>query len=476
MFVFSIVAVAFATPFTVQMKELLETPELRHADIGISVRRLTDASAVYLHQHDKTFIPASTLKWITAMAVADSIGLEEQLTTSVYVQGSKEGSTLKGNIIIEGGADPDLNYDHIESLSREIYIKAGIRKVEGSVLVDDSLFAEEGLGAGWSWDDLSYRYGAPYSALSINQNTTKVVFRGGKTVRWNIEELKGCFELEAEESSDEDVFVERVLGKNTIKAGGPIYDLKKTASAHVSLLSPADCTQTVLSQGLKKRGIKIKNNEMSLSGAKELVVAHHSPSVAQLLDTMLKWSQNLYAENLTVLLDPASSQKKLSNATKVVAQLLQRAKIEQESYRIVDGSGLSRYNLLTPDVLSRMSIWLKDQPYGQKLKEMLPVAGVSGTLAKRMNKGPLYQNVRAKTGSMSNVHNLTGFVKSADGQELVVTIFVNGHVGSSAKSKAFQEQVLEKLAGLNVSKELVLRERWWTRMKKKLIKKLSVGL
>ena len=475
MLILSMTSQLWATPFLVDVEALLDDPELQHADIGLSVRRLVDGVPVFMHQEEQNFVPASTMKWITAVAVAERVGLDHQLTTSLYLQGERKGTLFRGNVILKGGGDPELTAEKLDNWARDFYLNENLRRIEGNVVVDTSFFAEEGAAPGWSWDDLSYRYGAPSSALSLNKNSVKISFRGGKNPRWGAEELKSCFQFSSDVAPLDSVRVERLLGKDTIHASGPIHDKSQKISTEVSMVSPSSCAQKIFIEGLTRRGVGIEAAPIE-SQPRELVFMHHSSPVAQLLETMLKWSQNLYAENLMLLLDPASEAKQRKNALPVVAEILQKANVEPKSYRIVDGSGLSRYNLLTPDVLTKLTVWLYDQPYGQDLIEMLPVAGVDGTLAKRMKKAPLKENVRAKTGSMSTIRNLTGLVRSADGQQLAVTIFINGYVGPSSNSLAFQEQFLELLAKLDLGKELKLRERWWVRMRKRMIKRLSVGL
>ncbi|QRG65091.1 D-alanyl-D-alanine carboxypeptidase/D-alanyl-D-alanine endopeptidase [Brevibacillus choshinensis] len=438
------------------LKDLQQNPESIGLYTGIAIYDLTDQTYLYTHNEKRNYIPASNMKLFTTISALDRLGPDYQWKTEVYIDGKvNPGGVLQGNLLLKGYGDPSLAAEDLEKLAAVVKEK-GIKQVNGDLLLDESYFDEERLGTGWMWDDEPYGYSAQISALAVHKNfATATVAPGqkaGDPAKLSIEPANAYLTLinqvKTVEGNKSAISVERPRGKNEIILTGTIGVTSPAYTEDVTMEDPALFVGDVWKQKLSAAGIKLKpKTELKKTTVKTGVpfAAHLSMPLRELIVELNKESDNFYAEMLLKTL--GATQKgngSFQAGTQVVADVIKRAGIES-GYTQVDGSGLSRFDLITAEQMVKLLVFLEDQDYREALEASLPIAGVDGTLKNRL-KGTVAENkVFAKTGSMGGVNSLSGFVTAKNGHKLAFSIIVNG-IYKSKYGRELQDFVAIQMA------------------------------
>ncbi|WP_061038663.1 serine-type D-Ala-D-Ala carboxypeptidase [Vibrio coralliirubri] len=367
---------------------------------------------------DSFYPPASTLKLVTALAAKLELGDDFHYTTSIARSGNDS--------IISFSGDPTLQREDLKSLLAQ-YAKSQSRTINGNLYLDNSAYTGYQRAVGWPWDILGVCYSAPSSAMTLDSNcaqasiytkdngTTRVyipahypidVTTTAATVTRSGQKATQC-DLELITTPD-----------NAYKLSGCLVERKKPLPLKFAIQNPELYTSQVVSSLLKELKIQIKGNV--ILGKKEkadkttLVASHNSEKLPELLDIMLKKSDNLIADNLTKTLgatfyvQPGS----FNNGTEAIKQiLLTKANIDLSKAQLVDGSGLSRNNRMRSQTMAQVLryIWENDQQLN--LIEAMPTSGTDGTLKYRqsMRKAPIQGNIIAKSGSLYGSYNMAGY-------------------------------------------------------------------
>jgi len=389
-----------------KLKEELSHPSLYGAVMSV---RIDDdrGKTLFARGAEQRLVPASTMKWVTAIAAADRLGLRYRFRTTVQLAGELVDDTLYGDIYFVGAGDPSLGEDDPGAVLDEIaevLASTGIRWVRGSVIVDHSIVVDPPLGAGWMWDDMRFGFSAPYSGLNLGHNLGFRVFR----------DVEGC------ETVDD-------------QAGAPLLD-------------PPRCFVQALHERLARAGIRTTEPPRLgiVPNDATVFVEFESEPLRELLSRMLLDSDNLYAECIARAIDPSEA-RSLRGSSEQVKRLFERARVGPTYFRVADGSGLSRYSLISADTLVELTDWALDRRWGPKLLDLMPIAGVCGTMENRCVGTPAEGRVWAKTGSMSGVRNLVGVVEDAKGREVKFAMLFNG-VSAQAAAREVQDRILTLLA------------------------------
>ncbi|MCR5536257.1 MAG: D-alanyl-D-alanine carboxypeptidase/D-alanyl-D-alanine-endopeptidase [Succinivibrio sp.] len=427
---------------------------------------------------DTYFHPASTQKLLTALAALLFLGPDYQMLTTLAVRPKLvadgqlkllQGGRLPGDLYVNFAGDPTFTVQKFKNLVHELK-KAGVNQIDGTVYVNVSRFAGKSRGQGWSWDDLPVCFTAPASAVVINRNcvfaqlqphgagqlATPLVSDGNpitlesRAIGVKASEYGGDCELEA------NLFMD-----NHYQIAGcvPIQPKNKPWPLSLSVSDPdkwgLDWTRLVLkSQQISYGGLALTHQLQS-----DLIdiYAHASPNLRELCRYMLQKSNNLYADSIAKNLAfeyfkrPATYDR-VSTAIRRV--LKKKAQIELGNAYIVDGSGLSPHNLLTPRELLGVLDYINQHDAELNFIELLPVADQSGTMRWRgsVREAPLAKNVTAKTGSLTNVSNLAGFVTTQSGVRVPFVIFAN--------MLTHPEQIREQLKYHRIAKPSLKYERY----------------
>ena len=466
-----------------RLREIIARPEFASSRLSVKVASLDTGHVLFEQDAEKWMQPASNMKLYTVAAALDRLTPDYRFVTSVYAAARPDASgTVRGDLTVYGRGDPSYAtrfnpegdtdyYRAIGELASNI-LRAGVRRVEGDLVGDESYFNGPPLSAGWEWDDLQWWYGAEVSALTVNDNSVDLSVKPGARVgdpcRITVGPSTPLVTVvdrttTAERGTKRELSVTRPLGQNTIEVRGtmPVDDRGFTASVAVS--RPALVFATMLRTALESRGVVITgqtrtvdaqgraDNHQPLPVSSLVEIAtRQSPPLSVIAAKTLKPSQNLYAELILRALGKATAadprQTSEEAGIEAVKKFLAKAGIDPGKVSMLDGSGLSRADLVTADATLRLLMYMNTHPAGTVFREALPVAGVDGTLRNRMKGTPAQGNVRAKTGTLGTASSLSGYLFSAAGERLVFSLMVNNPPRDLDAHAAFNDIVAVLLA------------------------------
>ena len=405
---------------------------------GILVETLSRKRKIYSRDAEYYFIPASTAKLLTTAAVLQQLKPDFRIRTSIYGDG-------KGNIYIVGRGDPSLTKTQLKSLAEQLK-KKGIENIN-QLIADDTYFQGIPVNPNWEWEDVQAGYGAPINSLIFNQNAIDLVL----SPQGNGEPLKVTFVNPVESkkwqiennsvtvATNEKEFVEvgRDFIQPIIRISGQLRIGSASEPVYVAVVEPVDNFLNNFRQVLELEGIRVsrivKNSQITSNLNLTELAFVESPTVGELIEEVNKKSNNIYAEALLRQLGVKSRlvpKKKSDNQTlakslEEVKVILTRLGVTPNSFRLNDGSGLSRHNLISPEALVQTLRIMANSPWANIYRNSLAVGGVSGTLSRRFRNSFAEGNVQAKTGTMSGISGLSGYVEPIDFEPLVFSIIVN---------------------------------------------------
>ncbi|HEY7616901.1 MAG TPA: D-alanyl-D-alanine carboxypeptidase/D-alanyl-D-alanine-endopeptidase, partial [Terriglobales bacterium] len=466
-------------PLDARIASVLSSPDLQRGFWGIEVLSLTSGKVLYAQNADKLFTPASNTKLFTTAAALELIGQDYSFRTTVETNGSldKHGR-LTGDLVLVGRGDPNLSgrqlpyslrtqrNEHpiqvLEALSDEL-VKKGVKYVDGDLIADDSYFAFERYGEGWSQDDLVWADGAPVSALTINDNVVFVNIlpadRVGERAFVSISPFASYYRIDnriltTPVGTGRKIFINREPGSTVLTLWGNMPLDDAGANEALAIEDPAEFAATVFRQLLATRGVTIYgrertrhtelaslstltvtataparggNESASLTQNQPLVLAsYQSKPLIEDVRVINKVSQNLHAELLLRLLGrEKGTAGTVEGGLEVLRGFLNRAGVASDQYVFFDGSGLSRQNLVTPHAVVQLLRYAAAQPWGGNFRSTLPVGGVDGSLSERFKNLALQGRVNAKTGSLGGVKSLAGYATTDRGEQVAFSIISN---------------------------------------------------
>ncbi|GAA3015815.1 D-alanyl-D-alanine carboxypeptidase/D-alanyl-D-alanine-endopeptidase [Kitasatospora albolonga] len=430
---------------------ILSTPALANAQAGVQVIDTTTGQVVYQRGQNALLTPASVLKTVTTAAALDLLGENHVFTTQVLTSGTRYGSVLVGDVVLRGGGDPSLRPADLDALAKQV-AAAGITTVTGRVLTDATRYDSVPLGPGWAWDDEPYSYSPQISALTVapdseySMDTVKVTVtpttagQPAKVTTFPAEapvKFTGQITTGAAGSGNSSG-VERKRGVNEIALTGSLAAGAAPVDSLVTVEGPAAYTGEVFNGALERAGVDVVRPAKAASGTEttQPLASHDSEPLGKLIVPMLKISNNGIAEHLIKEIGKVKGgQGTWATGSAQVNGFLKANGLELPTGRQVDGSGLSRYDLVTPGKLASLLDLATRKPWFKTWYDALPVAGnpermVGGTLAARMRGTAAENNVHAKSGSMSGVDNLIGYATAPDGRRLAFSAMMNNFPGA----------------------------------------------
>lgn len=379
-------------PLSEVVASTLSEARAAHAALGLVVADAATGEVLLAVRPEAPLVPASVMKLATSAVALRTLGPDFRFATRLGSLAPLASGTLGGDLVLAGSGDPSLLAGDLAALARELKGQ-GLARVEGDLVVDASGVAAPGWAPGWSVDDLSEPYAPLVSGLNLEAN------------------------LRSEPATPSPRLV-------------PDPD-------------PAMSAGRAMRAALEQVGIPVAGSlrrGLWPPGA-AILAEHQSAPLATLLVAMNKESRNLYAEALFRRLGAAGSGSAAAGAEAVTRGLLAIG-VASEDVRVADGSGLSRYDLLTPRAIARLLCAMHAEP---AFVASLPVAGVDGTLAHRFAASPLRGRLRAKTGTMGGISAIAGYLEGTQGRRWVVTLTVNGFTGPVRPVQALQETLLERI-------------------------------
>jgi len=401
-----------------QLRHLVDSlttqPEFRNAQWGVLIVNPRTGDTLYSRNAGKLFMPASNLKIVTSAVALTLLGPEYTYKTTFLTNGERRDSLLDGDLLVIGRGDPTVS-DRMRVLATTVMdalgdsLRAhGIRQVSGSIARVGNAFPDSIYGYGWQWDDLGEYYGAGVDELIFNEGMAPTTLRPPPdTVRDSL-------------------------------YSGPAKD-------------PAKAYLDALKDGLTRKGIRVeggvKDSILSTPFKMDTIFVFASPPLRDILPALLKKSQNQIGEIMlrTIGLERTGIGR-ADSARRVVGDQLLAWGVQPDGFLIRDGSGLSDNDLLTPETIVRVLDRIQRDTAFPTYYNALPIAGVDGTLDKRMKGTPAEGNVHAKTGTLAKARNLSGYVTTADGERLIFSILANNTTISGSVVTGVADQIAAALA------------------------------
>ena len=430
------------------LNRIFHAPAMVQGIWSVEVKALDSGRILYSLNPRTLMMPASNMKILTLAAAVETLGWDYRFRTTLESTAPIEDGALAGDLVVVGGGDPTINArgNRAAAVLDEWATKLkalGVTRIDGNVIGDASGFEATGLGQGWSWDDLQYGYTAPVSALQFNENTATLTVTPGEAAgdqaRLELAADTGLGlvhqVMTGEPGSPTAIAVQRSPNDRWLQVSGSIAADASPITRDVAIASPARYFARAVLDGLAARGIPVRglpldrpNQTVIASGPRRVLVESSSPPLREIAATMMKVSQNLYAETLLKQTGamksggPATAEAGRSAARDVFANW----NIPQATYVQVDGSGLSRYDYVTADLLvTILEHMFKDPRHHEAFTSALPIAGTDGTIASRLKNTRAEGNAIAKTGSIANVRALSGYVRTRDGETLAFSMLAN---------------------------------------------------
>jgi D-alanyl-D-alanine carboxypeptidase/D-alanyl-D-alanine-endopeptidase (penicillin-binding protein 4) len=464
------------------IEKILADPDVSRGIWGIEVDSLTSGEVLYSLNAGKLFTPASNTKLFTTGAALALIGPEFRFHTTVESSAllDKYGR-LTGDLTLVGRGDPNLSGRtlpyHLRTQRSQSAIRAledladqlvhkGVKYVDGDVVADDSYYVFERYGEGWTQDDLVWEWGAPVSALTINDNVIFVSIlpadHPGDRAFVNIDPYAEYYRLDNRimttptGTGPHKIYINREPGSNLLTLWGNIPADDAGANEALAVEDPADFAAQLFRSLLERRGVVVygrtrtHHNELASlstfhvtaiasagggegavappSNSPLVLAAHESQPLGEDIRVINKVSQNLHAELLLRLLGhEKGTSGTIEGGLEVMRGFLTKAGIAPDEYVFYDGSGLSRQNLATPHAIVQLLKYASQQPWGSFFQDSLPLAGVDGSLAERFKLGAAQQRVQAKTGALGHVNALSGYATTLKGDHVAFAILANNH-------------------------------------------------
>ena len=443
---------------------------------GMDVRALERNERLYARNPDVLLTPASAMKLVTLAATAERLGWDARFETALLAAAPIRDGVLLGDLVVRGAGDPTINAsggnlfldwaDELRSL--------GVRRIAGRIIGDDDILDDgaldtPGFGSGWAWDDFARGFAAPAGALQHRENVVEVVVTPGSSAgrpaiarfRHPGSDLRLRNEVvtvRADQTAG--IRLRRLPGHPALVVSGRIPEGGSPVVRFAAVGNPTLFFVRAFEATLEQRGIAVdgeaididslaaRDKAPALLGLRPLV-SHRSEPLSTIGVDMLKQSKNLYAESLVRHLGVAAGSAAHAGRA-VVAEVLADWGIDGRRAVVADGSGLSRYTYLTAGALVEVLARLYQDPdHRTRIMAALPVAGRDGTLRRRLVGTAAEGVARAKTGSMSRVRALAGYVETADGETLAFAILVNNFSAPAGEVTRVIDETVAALAAFS---------------------------
>lgn len=468
-----------------RIDEILAQPDVARGFWGIQVVSLDAGKTLYSVNAEKLFTPASNTKLFTTAAALALVGPQHKFLTTVETRGAVDKyGRLSGDLRLVGRGDPNLSgrtlpYSlkternlppvHVLEMLADQVANKGVKVIDGDIIGDDTYYAFQRYGEGWSQNDLVDQSGAPVSALTINDNVIFVsampADRPGEKAFVTVTPWADYYRIDNRiittpaATGQREIYYNREPGSDTLTLWGSIPADDPGVGEALAIDDPADFAARLFRAMLERRGIVVYGNTKAqhtelaslstfsitamapASGGGNpdvpqrpvippplVLASYESQPLAQDLRVINKVSQNLHAELMLRMLGrERGTNGSVAAGLEVMRGWLIQAGIRPEEYAFFDGSGLSRQNLATPHAVVKLLSYAAQQPWASIFEDTLPVGGVDGTLTQRFKSSDLLGRVRAKTGNLSHVNSLSGYATTVKGERVVFSIMVNNH-------------------------------------------------
>ena len=432
------------------------------ATIGIVVLDNKTGRLLYQRNGFHYFTPASNVKLFTAAAGLFKLGPNFHYYTLIaYNSKQLQSGVLNGNLYVIFNGDPSLQAQDLQSLLQQVSRK-GIRRITGNVIIDDSHFQKPYYAPGWSQDDLPWYFAAPVSAVILNENAfvarltvtrnqaNWATVRGSNGSQYL--NVTGRVQLVSHAYAKKhcSLLIENERNRIYLSGCWPRFPRGQAADLKLAVPKPELYAIRVVAATLKQNGIAVRGQITTgkTPPQQTILASHASQPLSILMQHMLKKSDNLYAESLLKTLayqsDKSGTFQEGANVVKAVLQ--QHTNIDFNKTRLVDGSGESNYDLVTPYQIAQLLYTMRHVPKLNKIYDAaLAISGKDGTLKYRLNTAGLARHIHAKTGTLTGVANLSGYLLEGRNHTLIFSILINHNVKKARAAYRLQNSIISNL-------------------------------
>jgi len=441
------------------------------AIVAIDIRDLDTGRVLYEKNAATNVKPASTMKLFTTAAILDAEGQKgPAAATTVETNGRVDSfGRVLGDVYLVGRGDPNLSdrvewrgeknpFDQVAKDLRD----ASINRIEGRLIGYDGLFTDETIPDSWTAEDLVWSYGAEVTALSAFDNTLRLKIepgeREGDPTRLTAEPATDFIRIEnrsvtSAESVKTSLTLTRALGSRQVVISGSVPRAGEAWTGEVAAPEPTLFTTTLLAEALTRHGISLRGGILAsrepLPPSLRVLASAAGPQVIEQIRVVNKESQNLHAETLLRRLGlDVFNDASVEASLRARENFLKAHNVRVTDTGMYDGSGLSRSDLVTARAEVDLLIAMARHPLAKAFRDSLPIAGVDGTLKRRMVGTKAQGRVFAKTGSLRHVNALAGYVDAVSGRHLVFSIVVNHHTRPAKEVTQAMDEICALLVDL----------------------------
>jgi D-alanyl-D-alanine carboxypeptidase/D-alanyl-D-alanine-endopeptidase (penicillin-binding protein 4) len=466
-----------------RIDRILDTsPAARRAHWGIHVADLATGKTLYARNENRFFVPASNAKLFSTSLALLRLGPDHRFQTLVIAEQAPDAAgRVGGDLILYGGGDPSMSgrplpYQKgaaagqplaaIDELAAQVAAR-GARRIDGDLVGDDTAYVWDPYPDGWAQNDTLWEYGAPVSALTVNDNTISLTLKPGAragdpasiTLSPPLEYYQIDNRVRTAGQGERRIRLGRPAGSRELRIWGTIPRGGEGVTQLLAIDDPALYAALALADALERRGVTVggrvlarhrplnqlddpaKGTPPAPPAGVELARRQSQPLI-EILRVVNKISQNLEAE--LVLREVGRVRRGVGSREAGIEELkamLAEAGAAKDDYHFEDGSGLSRLTLITPSLATRLLRFVRSTPNGGEWVKLLPVGGEDGTLASRFEGQPAGRGIRAKTGTLSHVSALSGYAERGGKPALVFSVMVNNYNSPSSEIR----RVIDKI-------------------------------
>jgi serine-type D-Ala-D-Ala carboxypeptidase/endopeptidase (penicillin-binding protein 4) len=454
-------------PIGRQIEMILKQAGADRGSWGIEVARLPDGKILYQRDANHLMHPASNMKLFTTAAALELVGPNFIFRTTVETGKLPDAAGRVGDLVLVGRGDANLGnrvlpyhlqterkgpYDAVIQQLADQVKSRGVREVTGNLIVDDRYFVYEPYGDNWGIEDMVWGYGAPVTAVTFNDNEVLLHIypaekAGDPAVVMLDPTLDSLHVLNrvgtVETTGKTRIFVERLPGSAELDLWGQIALGRGVYEDTLAIPDPPLVVGEILRRALEARGITVRGDvevlelrRMDATGAlpsfsdgRGVLAGHDSLPLREDIKLINKVSQNLHCEMLLRTLGQVTSGEGSPRAgLDALESFLSQAGVDSEDFYLTDGSGLSRTTLVAPEAVVKLLEFMAGAPHFQDYFDSLPVAGQDGLLADRFKGTRAEGMLRAKTGTLTHVNALSGYMDLPSGTRLAFSILGNDYV------------------------------------------------
>ncbi len=455
---FSYISNGYTEGFEQKVQQLIQD-SLPQANIGILIQNPLNGDILFEKNSKQFFYPASNTKLLTSIAALKILGPQFQYQTRLHAAlQQRDNHVLKGDVVLVFQGDPTFTTNDLIDLLAVLKMK-GIKTIQGNIIIDDSAFKGPSYAPGWTWDSIPWYYSAPISSIIINENKTKLKLLETKKLYslipiektdlyYPYEVITQVKAVTAEDAKSR-CRIDPKIKNNQIRLTG-CWPMEYTPTViEMALDNPRLYAAYLINHYLDKQKITLEGKIQFKQSSETLpaIAIKHSLPLKKLLYKVLAESNNIYTESLTKTIGHIDvGEGSFQQGTQSILKILSENTLnDYTQLPLSDGSGQSRYNLISPEILSQLLFYMYHDPLFPIFYQSLSVNGKNGTLQERMKEKSIIGKIAAKTGTATGTSTLSGYLTAKNGQPYIFSIMINNANQKYTKLKSLEDKFCQLL-------------------------------